>query len=365
MTCFGLGQIARLARLGSIAAALLAPSLAGCGTLGPGSISRDRLAYDNMVTESWKRQMLLNLVKLRYGDAPLFVDVTSIINSYALEGDVTLAAQWQDGGAPDSRGAGVAARFAEKPTITYSPMQGARFTRSLMTPLSPAIVISLVQAGWSADPVFRLMVTSVNGVRNRCGFGVRARAADPEFRKLIDALRRIQASGAMGMRVNRTGENEATVVTLLSRQESETFGEDSATVREILGVEQGLSEFQLVYGSTGGPDEVAMITRSMLEILLDVAAWGDVPELHITEGRVAPTNRFETDERDGFRPLVNIRTSESEPEDAFVSVPYRNHWFYVDDRDLMSKNIFTMLLIMFSLTETDAGAAPVVTIPAN
>jgi hypothetical protein len=260
----------------------------------------------------------------------------------------------------------VSGRFADKPTITYSPMQGARFTRSLMTPLSPAVVISLVQAGWSADPVFRLMVTSVNGVRNRCGFGARARAADQEFRQLIDAVKRIQASGAMGMRVNRTGENEATVLTLLAKSDSPTFSEDSATVRKILGVQQGKSEFKVVYGSTGGADEVAMITRSMLEILLDVAAWCDVPEEHVAEGRAPPTRRFDTDERDGFRPLVTIHTGTSAPEDAFVSVPYREHWFWVDDRDYPSKGLFTMLLIMFSLTETDAGTgAPIVTIPAG
>jgi len=302
---------------------------------------------------------------MRYGDAPLFVDVTSIINSYSLEGDVSLAAEWQNAGAPDSRGTGASARFADKPTITYSPMQGHRFTRSLMTPLSPAVVISLVQAGWSADPVFRLMVTSINGIQNRCGFGARARAADPEFRQLIDALKRIQASGAMGMRVTRTGENEATVMTLLAEDQATALSEDSATVRQILGVEPSKSEFKVIYGSTGGADEVAIITRSMLEILLDVAAWCDVPEDHVAEGRAPATRHFESDEREGYRPLIVIHAGEKEPEDAFISVPYHGRWFWVDDRDYPSKGMFTMLLIMFSLTETDSGTAPVVTIPAS
>jgi len=360
-----IGRTLRAAGLGLLLATLPAPALTGCGTLGPGSVSRDRLAYDNMVTESWKRQMLLNLVKLRYGDAPLFVDVTSIINSYALEGDVSLAAQWQDSGGPDSRATGLTGRFADKPTITYSPMQGSRFTRSLLTPLSPAVVVSLVQAGWSADPVMRLMVSQVNGVRNRVGYGVRARPADPDFRRLIDALRRIQVSGAMGMRVTRTGDNEATVLTLLKSSADAASSEDSRTLREILGIQQGATEFKVVYGSTGGPDEIAMITRSMLEILLDIAAWADVPEEHVADGRVPAVRAFDNDERDGYRPLIRIHCGSSEPDDAFVAVPYRNQWFWVDDRDYSSKGMFTMLLIMFSLTETEPGQSPVVTIPAG
>ena len=32
--------------------------------------------------------MLLNLVKLRYGDAPVFLDMSSVINQYTVEASV-------------------------------------------------------------------------------------------------------------------------------------------------------------------------------------------------------------------------------------------------------------------------------------
>ena len=38
--------------------------------MGPGTVTRDRFDYGESVGESWKTQMLLNLVKLRYGDIP-------------------------------------------------------------------------------------------------------------------------------------------------------------------------------------------------------------------------------------------------------------------------------------------------------
>ena len=43
--------------------------LAGCAGIGPGTVSRDRFDYVNAISNSWKKQMLLNLVKMRYVDA--------------------------------------------------------------------------------------------------------------------------------------------------------------------------------------------------------------------------------------------------------------------------------------------------------
>ena len=150
----------RAARMLVAGAALLA----GCATIGPSTIARDRVDYDLAITTSWKRTMLLNMVKLRYGDTPMFLDVSSIINSYTLDGTVTGGATWPSGGGPTVSTLGGSAHFTDKPTITYNPLLGERFTRSLMTPLQPAVVVSLIQSGWAADSVMRMMVSSANGV---------------------------------------------------------------------------------------------------------------------------------------------------------------------------------------------------------
>ena len=46
--------------------------LSACTAIGPPTVARDRFDYVNAMSESWKRQMLLNLVKIRYLDAPVF-----------------------------------------------------------------------------------------------------------------------------------------------------------------------------------------------------------------------------------------------------------------------------------------------------
>jgi hypothetical protein len=42
-------------------------SLSGCASIGPGTVARDRFDYVTAISDSWKSQMLFNLVKLRMG----------------------------------------------------------------------------------------------------------------------------------------------------------------------------------------------------------------------------------------------------------------------------------------------------------
>jgi hypothetical protein len=264
--------------------------LSGCASMGPGTIGRDRIDYDQAVTESWQRQLLLNLVKIRYGDTPFFLDVASITNSYGIETQISLGASWWENvvgaGASNSQNIGGAGRYTDKPTITYSPLLGSRFTRSMMTPVPPGVVVSLLQAGWAADAVLRMMVSSVNGIQNRFGSGARARGADPKFYQLCSALRRIQALGAVGMRIDHVKDQEWAVMTLSGEKLTEEIKQDQRVVREILGLRQDIREIRVVFGSVPrGGDEIAMVTRSMLEILFDLSASIEVPPLHVEEKR--------------------------------------------------------------------------------
>ena len=68
--------------------------LSGCMSIGPATIARDRFDYVSAISESWKDQMLLNIVKLRYADVPVFLDVSSVISQYGLEGIVNFSAGW-------------------------------------------------------------------------------------------------------------------------------------------------------------------------------------------------------------------------------------------------------------------------------
>ena len=65
---------------------LIVTGLSGCASIGPGTVTRDRFDYISAISESWKAQMLFNLVKIRYGDTPVFLDVASVITQTGVTG---------------------------------------------------------------------------------------------------------------------------------------------------------------------------------------------------------------------------------------------------------------------------------------
>ncbi len=76
----------RLVRL--LFPAAIALAVAGCASIGPASIVRDRVDYSDSIADSWKRQALTNVVRLRYMDTPIFLDVSSVVASYGLGANV-------------------------------------------------------------------------------------------------------------------------------------------------------------------------------------------------------------------------------------------------------------------------------------
>jgi hypothetical protein len=108
----------------------------GCASIGPANVTRDRFDYVTAISESWKRQMLLNLLKVRYSDAPVFMDIASVTNAYELTGEVNLSGEIAPVGRGDTFAhVGASGRYSDKPTISYQPLSGDKFTRSLMLPI--------------------------------------------------------------------------------------------------------------------------------------------------------------------------------------------------------------------------------------
>ena len=341
--------------------------LSGCGGLGPKTIPRDRFDYSSAISDSWKKQMLLNMVKIRYADIPVFVDVASVINQYALEGEIRLGASWTDGINGDGQNVGGTGRYRDQPTITYAPLMGKRFAESLVRPIPPPAIFFLIQTGIRVDAVFRTCVQTVNGIHNRTGRHSMRREADPEFYRLLTLLLELQQSGVVGMRIEKSeDEREATVFTFQQKDISPELESARNSVKRILGLAPDLREFKVVYGSVARNDkEIAILSRSMLEIIVELASYVDVPEKHLREGRTYETLVDQMDVSAEFGPLITINSDGSKPADDFIAAPYHDYWFWIDDRDLRSKRTFAFLWLLFSFTESEKGYAPVVTIPAG
>jgi hypothetical protein len=358
--------MARTSELRFVFTLLILVGLGGCASIGPGTVNRDRFAYTDAISESWKRQMLLNLVKIRYADVPVFLDVASVINQYALETELSGGMGWNQFLNTDSQLVGGRSRYSDRPTITYQPLSGEKFTRSLMTPIPPASVLSLVEAGWRADAVSWICIQAINSVYNRSGAAMRIHPADPDFYEFVTLFRKLQESRAVGMRIQKNKDKKQSIALFFRRKDiSPEAVTQVRRLRELLGLDPEAQEFTIVYGSLPQNNrEIAILTRSMLEIMVEVASRIEVPEAHVAEERTIATLTGEV-EKSGVIPS-RIQSAQEKPVDAFVAVQYRGYWFWISDRDFSSKRMFSFLMFLFSVAETGTPTpAPTLTIPTG
>jgi hypothetical protein len=353
-----------------LAAALVgALALTGCKHLGPKTVAVDRFDYSTAIGDSWKQQTLLNIVKLRYMDLPVFVDVASIVAGYSMQTGVSVNGELASG--PASAGnnllsVGGQAIYTDRPTITYVPMTGEKFLRGLITPIDPKNIFFMLQSGYAADFILGLTVESLNGVRNRSVAAGATREADPEFIRALELLREVQAAGAFGMRVEEDKAKGSTGVVLFRRDDVPAdIAEKGAEIRRLLKLASDQQKYVLTYSPMrGAMNELAVNSRSMLQIMGAFASYIDVPGQDVKAQRAVPA--VETVAQNGKPPPVRIHSGKDKPANAFAAVRYRDHWFWVDDGDWRTKRALTAVMFFFTLAETGSPEKlPLITIPAQ
>jgi hypothetical protein len=342
--------------------------LAGCTHLGPKTVAVDRFDYSTAIAESWKQQTLLNIVKLRYMDLPVFVDVASIVAGYSMQTGVSVNGTLSSDKAIQGNflAAGGQAIYTDRPTITYVPLTGEKFLRGLITPIDPKHIFFMLQAGYAADFILALTVESLNGLRNRSAAAGAVREADPEFIRALQLMREVQAAGAVGMRVEEDKAKGQTAVLFFRQDEIPAdIVEKEAEIRRLLKLPAEQQKYVLTYSPVrGATNELAVNSRSMLQIMAAFASYLNAPEAHLKEHRVLPALEHLTPEsRMG---AVRIYSGKGKPADAFAAVHYRGHWFWIDDSDWQTKRALTAVMFFFTLAETGSPERlPLITIPAQ
>ena len=315
----------------------------------------DRFDYSTAIADSWKQQTLLNIVKLRYMDLPVFVDVASIVSGYSLQTGVNVG-----GTSPPKGGAGRLrcrsggqAIYTDRPTITYVPLTGEKFLRGLITPIDPKNIFFMLQSGYAADFILGLTVESLNGVRNRSATGGRCgrRTRSSSARWSCCAKCRPPAPSGCAWRRTRPRARPpwcfsgATTCPPTSWRRRRRSGGCSSCPPD-------QQRFVLTYSPVRGADG-----RTGREQPLDAADHGRVRELHGRAGgaparSTARCPAFENAAPERPAGAVRIHSGKEKPADAFAAVRYRDYWFWIDDGDWQTKRALTAVMFFFTLAET-------------
>jgi hypothetical protein len=341
---------------------VLSIGLVGCG-VGPARLPSDQLEYARAISEAQNRQTLLNIVRLRYGGAPSFLTVNQVISSYTLEQSIELGLNAFPGSRNNNVGTALGTlSYTDRPTMTFTPLTGEDLARTSVRPPSPANLLPLAQSGLPIDVLFRLGVQSVGTLQNTVVLAGYERGSTPDFLELLAGMRTLQEHGLITVRLVPAKEGNRVFLGIAEGAEP-TLRATTARTRRLLGMAPTATEAEVVFGRVATrPNQVPMLTRSIVGILSQVSTEIEAPPEDVAAGRTIPS----LSPQFGVKPTITIRAGTAEPTNAYTSVRYENAWFWIDDRDFNSKVAYTILQLLIALVEgSTTGRGPILTIPAG
>ncbi len=333
--------------------------IAGCNSIGPHAMIVGRSAYNDALATTQSEQLLHNLVRIRYLEMPVFLEVTSVNTQYELRTNANASISGIfDSGLDRSIGSGsLGGSVVERPTVTYAPLQGDDFVKRIMSPMSLETLALMVRSGWRVEHVMTICLQAIGPAFNApraTGPAHEAEVDNEEFRRIVRLLG--EATRSRGGRLSPAPGGGYQMEIDLSYENS---------IRWLEAMELEPKQVMRVYpGFTLDKSGIALQPRSLLGAMFYLSLGVEMPARHVESGEIpVPPDPRVLDITEDF---FTVHSSTSEPESASIKTYYRDHWFYVDDRDFRSKATFALLTLLFSLQSGDRDTAtPAITIPLN
>ncbi len=344
--------------------------LTSCHQAGPNAVRTSRANYNIVIQQTSSEQLLLNLVRLRYRDVPFFMEVASVSTSFYFDASASASVSL-----PESEGNiyafGAGAGYTERPTITYTPLQGDKFVRQLMSPIDLNTILLLYHSGWSVERIFRVCLQSINGVRNAPGASGPTPDYVPKykkFREVVSLFRKLQLKRVLDMGQTPSEDPNNPIVEIRIDEDALEY-EEVKQLCDLLVLERG-THFPL-YSEVGAKrkDRITTVPRSLMGSLFYVSQSVEVPPederaKRVTISRDEEGNRFNWREVTGE--LMHIYSSRKRPHNAYLAIHYRGSWFYIEDSDRTSKSTFSLLMQLFALQAGEIKSTePILTLPVS
>lgn len=347
---------------------LLAPilfALSGCA-MGPKAIRSDRLDYAEAINETEDAQILLSIVKGRYGLTSSLLAVNGVAANMRFRAALGIEAGFPGAGDPGDDLLTGDVAYEENPTITYTPVQGEQYVRQLLAPIPLDIVMLTLRSTTSRDRFLTLMVSRVNDLRNPEFLVGPAARPDSGFTRFVELFSELCRADVID--VVRGPEEELEYDLVISgyapryvQQVDELLGLLGLQVPTQTSTNIVLPMHLAVIPETSSA--IGIITRSTFDLLEMLRAAVEVPAEHVQAGLVVD-----------YPPIglpgkgIHIHSSVDKPTGGSPAVQFKGYWFYVRDDDPDTKVAFSTLRTMWSMSiarSATESRAPVLTIPLN
>ncbi len=390
--------------------------LGGC--VGPQAVQHTRLKYNDVVRSTNDEQLLLNIVRLRYADSPVFIDLPNITSQFEVAGRSQFTGGLDGSGSPPGQSRLGVAELAirDTPTLSYHPREGQEIARALLNPLSTEL-FRLVNTGANTEQLFLIAVNDINDITN----AERATQLTPvlpddnlEFRHVVGLLAELRRQGVVELAIAEVEKPESDAITttavqgrdlvqaaengyvfrdqgsgsiqLLKKERTLVLrvapqAVDSPLMREfadLLDLAPGRSQYRIrselseeatAATSPLGNETIFLNMRSIHQIGSFLAKGVSIPEAHVRDG-IAPVLRDAQGVPFDWSPvtagLFRVCVSKHRPRDAEVAVKYRDHWFFIPTDDIPSRASLAIFELLFDLQEAEGDrAGPLLTLPVG
>jgi len=348
-------------------AVALAALVAGCAAFSESVLKETRGTLNETAAQTNAEQMLRNIVRLRYGDTPYFLEVSSVSTSATVSANVGASAAVPLGLDP-TFAATTGVGLSQTPSFVFQPLAGEKFAKQLLRPLDLRTLALLRAAGFGLREILLVFGDAINGVPNAPAATLYAPREVPDwssFRRVADLVERLESRGWLQLGVDSAGGAPAPgadLVLSMSIDPAAAASPEFLEFARLLGLEPKALTYRVAAAAGGGGGRnVAVRPRSILAAMRflskgvvvparDLAA-GEVPVLAGEAGAPFDWGRM-------MSGVIRIASRGDAPGDAHVRVRAHDHWFYIDARDPASKQTFALLETAYAL---QAGDVPPVT----
>ncbi len=355
--------------------------LSGCqSTFGPKALEKTHPAYNKSITETLSEQMLLNIVRLKYREKASFLEISSITVSPRIQTSAAFDTEIDIGPGGNIIRPGVGVEYSQSPTISYTPLRGEDFLKSVLSSISLEAILVMTQSGWSIERVFGITMERMNDLYNAPSASGPTPSQEPKryenFARALELFRQFQREGLMeiGPKLKidkKKGADDNSRELVILFVPDERFESEGKELQSLLGI---TAKDYKVFISTNfldrNPNTLNVRVRSMMSVLFYLSQNIKVPDEHKEAGLVTVTrstdgDEFNWDDTPGGKHFT-IYSSKERPVNAYIAVPHRGYWFYIMNNDLETKSSFLLIQQLFNLQAGQSKTqGPTLTLPVG